>query len=81
MSETHNGGPAFPQPMIEYQGGYYSAEIPGMSLRDWFAAHASEADLAPYLFHPLERAYGCDRSTARFLHADAMLAARKAGGR
>lgn len=44
MSEQDNGGPAFPvstgDPTKEYQDGPYTAQFPGMTLRDYFAAKA-----------------------------------------
>lgn len=45
MSERDNGGPAFPQPLVDTRGpsGLVSAEemqLGGMSLRDYFIAHA-----------------------------------------
>lgn len=39
--------PAFPQPMIPLcDGGFTSVEIPGMSLRDYFAGQALMAAMA-----------------------------------
>lgn len=64
-----DGGPAFPT---------YSAV--GMSLRDYFAAHAADADLWPYLtkFDPEQKISvpAMSREQARYAYADAMLAAR-----
>jgi len=60
----------------------------GMTLRDWFAANASEQDIQDFL--PQDRREECafkkehgfwpDRRWARYSHADAMLAARMKGG-
>lgn len=84
-----DGGPAFPIPLNE--GEPWSGQMgpaDGMTLRDYFAAKASDADVedqAQKLW-----AARCDlgiqirvhrpinwRQIARFAHADAMLAARK----
>ena len=66
MSEPHadSGGPAFPQPCDWY---------PGMSLRDYFAAHAP---IEPIAFHESSAAVqlACDEC---YRYADAMLEARK----
>ena len=44
MNPNDNGGPAFPvstgNPGGEYQNGPYTAQFPGMTLRDFFAAKA-----------------------------------------
>lgn len=41
MNETKDGGPAFPRPQAESTNpSRYHAEQDGMSLRDYFAAHA-----------------------------------------
>ena len=65
-----DGGPAFPLP--DNVGTLYH----GMSLRDWFAASASDADIdamgeCAEWWKPL------DRAAARYMHADAMLVARE----
>lgn len=81
MRERHNGGPAFPiDTKWNSHGEIMQRGQPGMSLRDWFATHASEDDLDAH------RGYGpgktlCSREEAKYRYADAMLAARKAGGR
>jgi hypothetical protein len=63
-------------------------EQTGMTLRDWFAANASEQDIQDFL--PQDRREECafkkehgfwpDRRWARYRHADAMIAARMKGG-
>ncbi len=40
MKPINHGGPAFPVPMIQHQGGYENVPDAGMSRRDYFAAHA-----------------------------------------
>jgi hypothetical protein len=81
MSEQNNGGPAFP-----FVDSASPLEHPGMSLRDYFAVHASDADLkaqADILREAQRKQYGAailpDNWTAlaRYMHADAMLEARK----
>ena len=84
-----NGGPAFP-----YLETGDCGQREGMSIRDYFAAHASEADIeyfCPKGFNEefvLERGDGTKeirrraamwtREQARYLYADAMIEARKA---
>ncbi|HEX6939880.1 MAG TPA: hypothetical protein VF158_10750 [Longimicrobiales bacterium] len=68
---TRNSGPAFPQP------------IAGMTLRDWFAAHA----LAGMLAYPGDCSHGSwhtnasaqDVAASAYDYADAMLAEREHG--
>ena len=71
MSEIKDGGPAFPQYVINNGGAYVDG---GMTLRDYFAAKAMQAILA----HP-----ECDAerpasvfAIAAYTMADAMLTAR-----
>ena len=76
MADTINdGGPAFPCDSIverNQKGGLVGVEISssGMTLRDYFAIHASDKDLQKWLD------LGVSRADARFRHADAMLKAR-----
>ena len=84
MSENKdNGGPAFP--LVEPAGEMCSVS-PGMSLRDYFAVHASAEDLRPHMEVIREsqrKQYGAAilpdnwASIARYMHADQMLEARK----
>lgn len=83
-----DGGPVFPQDQLGQVPGdggwqYVPMQSGGMSLRDYFAAHATDGDVhnalvrmnmgsAPSMASLLIAA-------ARYNHADAMLAARKAG--
>jgi hypothetical protein len=76
------GGPVHPTEWRLPDGG--SITSPGVALRDWFAAHASDQDVE----HHRELTLGTDGSTfwkrsreeARFAFADAMLAeSRKVG--
>ena len=75
-----DGGPAFPAPMCPQEYG-----LGGMSLRDWFAGQATEEDIIEHLPTTVGEArelYKHDgvtrnRAWARYMHADAMLAARE----
>jgi hypothetical protein len=67
MSATPNdGGPAFP---IRFENGFYQQ---GMTLRDYFAAVASQGILADTSTGWPFEAYAKDA----YMHADAMLAER-----
>jgi hypothetical protein len=68
MTTKLDGGPAFPR------HGY--ADQPGMTLRDWFATHATEADIAA-IQNPPHGAQNITRYEARYIHADRMLEARE----
>ena len=81
------GGSAFPTI------GACHGDDTGMTLRDYFAAHASEADIAPHLLGPWKEHILTDyngakyiasraqttlpQAQARYLFADAMLKARE----
>ena len=72
--------PAFPGEKVEYNDfDVARAELkPGMSLRDYFAAHANERDISFYRFpHGDEFAPECTREAAKYRHADEMLVARE----
>jgi hypothetical protein len=77
-----NGGPAFPQKWGADDSAPIGPDNPrpqGMSLRDYFAAHASEDDIGAHRQreHSGERARLIpSREAARYRYADAMLAAR-----
>jgi hypothetical protein len=95
MADKDDGGPAFPtQQERGTQGDILEYSQSGMTLRDYFAVHASEADLQAVAYAvgdvPEVRSSGgwkevvktkpADwRQRARYLHADRMLAARGAG--
>ena len=89
MSATINdGGPAFPQPIATAQDGAMycsiekSADLGGMSLRDWFAGQALAGWLASFgddAQHPIDKT-GEVIATQAYKTADAMLAARSKGG-
>ena len=65
----------------EMSGDYYS--VGGMSIRDYFAVHADNYDLALIMERdenventPIGRQATITREQARYIHADAMLKAR-----
>ena len=79
-----DGGAAFPGYTLVKNGAHPATRIinPGMTLRDWFATHASEQDIESHRVtkrnvagQPLEAP--SSREVARYRHADAMIAARK----
>ena len=77
MSDFNDGGPAFPCPASKCENahgdGYNGTDGQGgMTLRDWFAAHANENDIVN-----VQSASRCTRQEARYFHADMMLAQRK----
>lgn len=80
-TEQNNGGPAFP-----IVGTHEQVLEIGMTLRDYFAVHASAEDLKTQenIMREIQRKqYGVAilpdnwTSVARYMHADAMLEARK----
>jgi hypothetical protein len=80
MSNTNTGGPAFPIERIMLDSKFQS--FPGMTLRDYFAAKATDEDVnakAGVLreVSPMRILPEGWRSTARYMHADDMLKARE----
>lgn len=89
MNTLNAGGPAFPTTIGE---GGQRATFFGLSLRDYFAAHATEWDVqnaiedlgGAHVYHQAKQAFracrtGAERNAvARYFHADAMLQARQA---
>jgi hypothetical protein len=72
VADRQDGGPEFPFPSgPEPKVDAYHERSEGMSLSDWFAAHACEKDV-----EEIRNAYSCNRFAARWKWADAMLAAR-----
>lgn len=73
-----DGGPAFPTTPHRADPDQ-SYVVGGMTLRDWFAANATEDDVAMVLQEVGSTipATSNGRAIARYYHADAMLAARK----
>lgn len=99
MSEIDTGGPAFPTFTNQYHFGLDEQRPatvdPGMTLRDYFAAKASEEDIQEWVhvIPKVQRVFEVDagrkevryvqphnaREIARYMHADAMLKARQGG--
>ena len=76
MSTKDNGGPAFP---TSHSPQYPSELTGGMTLRDYFAAKASDADVGEIMschFDYYTDQYTITRQQARYMHADAMLSER-----
>ena len=80
MTQPNDGGPAFPVPMVPWQDGFINVECTGASLRDWFAANASENDIEHHNLGNLRsdgKTYNRrTREEAKYAYADAMLKAR-----
>jgi hypothetical protein len=72
MNHTNTGGPAFPI-FPDTATGHASA-FPGMTLRDYFAAKAMQAEMTQGIHESDFLANGMPR----LQHADAMLKAREA---
>lgn len=76
--QIDDGGPAFPMPAHNGANGEQSYPIYGMTLRDWLAAQANENDIADAIFYAHKKSQlVITRQQARYVHADAMIAARK----
>lgn len=71
-AEINDGGPAFP---MSYHPEGNSADHQGMTLRDWFAGMA----LAGLLANPHVGGDVGAAARGAYMHADAMIAARKGG--
>jgi len=80
MTRPNDGGPAFPVPTISGPDltVSYPEHVRGLTLRDYYAAHASDADIDLWQIDLAKRGSRASRAAARFAHADAMLAAREA---
>ena len=81
MAEINDGGPAFPVPMVKYEGEmFFNVECTGASLRDWFASQATENDIEHHSLGELRsdgRTYNRKtREQAKYSYADAMIKAR-----
>jgi hypothetical protein len=76
MSTINDGGPAFPSTIQYFPDDKNANEEQGMTLRDWFATHATDADIAA-IQNPPHGAQNISRYEARYIHADAMLRARE----
>ena len=93
MSNTNTGGPAFPLSTVDpYDRSVTTCD--GMTLRDYFAAKASEEDIAAHIWkgfneltirtagdgtkYEASQAARWAREEAKYRYADAMLKAREA---
>jgi hypothetical protein len=73
MNERKDGGPAFPVEIHSAESiGDMVSKMPGLSLRDWFAAHAMQGLIASDV-----RTRMATFATKSYEMADAMLEARK----
>jgi hypothetical protein len=72
MSKINDGGPAFPSTIQYFPDDKNANEEQGMTLRDWFATHATDADIAD-----IQHGTKFTREQARYIHADRMLWARE----
>ena len=74
MTEKNNGGPAFPISNNDVIAAVIKDgnHPDGMSLRDYFAIHASEKDIEAIRFGFSDMS----RSEARYIYADEMLKAK-----
>ena len=83
MEKINDGGPAFPVPVQDDRDCYsrYASGYGGMSLRDWFASHASENDIRRHQ-SLIERSNGYmyqpSIEECKYAYADAMIKARSA---
>ena len=93
MSNTNTGGPAFPCDLAMYDQEVVDA-MQGMTLRDYFAAKASEEDILQHIWKGFNEtaiktapdgtkyetsiAARWTREQAKYRYADAMLKARQA---
>lgn len=79
MSKINTGGPAFPvstgNPDAPHQDGHTTAQFPGMTLRDYFAAKAMQGLLST----GDEEVTTIGMAQASYALADAMLKAREGG--
>lgn len=77
---TKGGGQAFPvqHAVADANLSDFKLGWPGMTRRDYFAAHASDADTSLWIHRlSLSRTDMASREEAKFAYADAMLAASK----
>lgn len=76
MSKINDGGPAMPGGHDRKCDNWCCEQGEGsLTLRDYFAAHATEADVCQHFFVNGERV-GRSWEEAKYRYADAMIAAR-----
>ena len=72
-----DGGPAFPTEQHECQDNTWNQTYEqGMSLRDWFAGHATEDDVQCWMDILYQINKSVTREEAKYTYADAMIEAR-----
>lgn len=83
-TQGKDGGPAFPSWVTEdHDGGSVQMLADGMSLRDYFAGESlteQEYGLVANAYFAATGRAAASPQVLRYFHADAMIAARKAGG-
>ncbi|CAB4122900.1 hypothetical protein UFOVP37_82 [uncultured Caudovirales phage] len=82
MNVKYNGGPAFPSGLQEQADDTVDSLHKGMTLRDYMAIHASDEDVLMQSHAIREKSSTGILPdnwvvTARYMHADCMLQARK----
>jgi hypothetical protein len=71
----NDGGPAFP---VVAPGGWGTCQYEGgMTLRDYFAAHATDADVQRWIKIASLNNLSVSHEQAKFMYADAMITARE----
>lgn len=78
MSNINDGGPAFPRNILDHGHGVITIHESGMTLRDYFAAKAMQADMSTYtndLIYETPEWFEA-RASKWYEVADAMLKAR-----
>jgi hypothetical protein len=80
VSKQDDSGPAFPGERRRMEAGYLTNErdpVPGMTLRDYFAAKAMQGILAAKM--PITKEMDCCAAVSKvaYMQADAMLKARQ----
>ena len=72
-----DGGPAFPTEQHECSDNTWNQTYePGMTLRDWFAGHATEDDVHHWMDILFLNNKSVTREEAKYIYADAMIEAR-----
>ena len=72
---ANDGGLAFPIATSEWRDVVHGG-MEGMSLRDWFAGHATEEDVKHWLNIMEVNKIPVSRQAAKYLYANAMIAER-----
>jgi hypothetical protein len=87
-TEIDDGGPAFPGQLMDFQPNTGHQIVRhqwfGMTLRDWFATHATEEDIEEHRNYRICPQTKCvlsrmTREAAKYAYADEMIRTRKGG--